>query len=97
MKTYGSLFPRSALAAAVALVAAAPALAQNTTAAIGGRVATPDGKPVAGATVVVLHRESGSVSSFTICLSLPCLQSSMHSAQCGSVLFMAGSEAAGQK
>ena len=65
MKTYGSLFPRSALAVAVALVAAAPALAQNTTAAIGGRVATPDGKPVAGATVVVLHRESGSVSTFT--------------------------------
>jgi hypothetical protein len=65
MKTFGSLFPRTALAVAVALVAAAPALAQNTTAAIGGRVATPDGKPVAGATVVVLHRESGSVATLT--------------------------------
>jgi len=60
-----SLFARTALAAAVAIVAAAPALAQNTTAAIGGRVLTPDGKPVAGATVVVLHRESGSTSTLT--------------------------------
>jgi hypothetical protein len=65
MKTFGSLFPRTALAVAVALVAAAPALAQNTTAAIGGRVTSPDGQPVAGATVVVLHRESGSVSTLT--------------------------------
>jgi len=65
MKTTGSLFPRSVLAVAVAIVAAAPVMAQNTTAAIGGRVATPDGKPVAGATVVVLHRESGSVSTLT--------------------------------
>lgn len=60
-----SLFARTALAAAVAIVAAAPALAQNTTAAIGGRVLTPDGKPVAGATVVVLHRESGSTVTLT--------------------------------
>ncbi|MBB5204679.1 hypothetical protein HNQ51_001993 [Inhella inkyongensis] len=60
-----SLFARTALAAAVAIVAAAPALAQNTTAAIGGRVLTPDGKPVAGATVVVLHRESGSAVTLT--------------------------------
>ena len=65
MKTFGSLFPRTALAVAVALVAAAPALAQNTTAAIGGRVTSPVGQPVAGATVVVLHRESGSVSTLT--------------------------------
>jgi len=60
-----SLFARTALAAAVAVVAMAPALAQNTTAAIGGRVLTPDGKPVAGATVVVLHRESGSTTTLT--------------------------------
>jgi len=65
MKPYGSLFPRTALAVAVALVAAAPAMAQNTTAAIGGRVTSPDGKPVAGATVVVLHRESGSSNTLT--------------------------------
>lgn len=57
---FGSGFPLSALCAAVAIVAAAPAMAQNTTAAIGGRVTTPDGKPVAGATVTILHRESGS-------------------------------------
>lgn len=60
-----SLFARTALAAAVAIVAMAPAMAQNTTAAIGGRVLTPDGKPVAGATVVVLHRESGSTTTLT--------------------------------
>ncbi|MBH9579077.1 TonB-dependent receptor [Inhella proteolytica] len=60
-----SLFARTALAAAVAIVAVAPAMAQNTTAAIGGRVVSPDGKPVAGATVVVLHRESGSVVTLT--------------------------------
>lgn len=65
MKSYGSLFPRTALAVAVALVAAAPAMAQNTTAAVSGRVTTPDGRPVAGATVVVLHRESGSSNTLT--------------------------------
>ncbi len=65
MKSYGSLFPRTALAIATALVAAAPALAQNTTAAISGRIVAPDGRPVAGATVVVLHRESGSSNTLT--------------------------------
>jgi outer membrane receptor protein involved in Fe transport len=65
MNPLGSLFTRHALAAAVAIVAAAPALAQNTSAAIGGRVLTPDGKPVAGATVVVLHVESGSANTLT--------------------------------
>ncbi|MFN4115605.1 MAG: TonB-dependent receptor domain-containing protein, partial [Inhella sp.] len=65
MKPYGSLFPRTALAVAVALVAAAPAMAQNTTAAISGRVVNPEGRPVAGATVVVVHRESGSTSTLT--------------------------------
>ena len=57
---FGSGFPLSALCAAVAIVAAAPVMAQNTTAAIGGRVTSADGKPVAGATVTILHRESGS-------------------------------------
>ena len=61
---FGSAFPLSALCAAVAIVAAAPALAQNTTAAIGGRVTSADGKPVAGATVTIVHRESGSSNSF---------------------------------
>ena len=60
---FGSGFPLSALCAAVAIVAAAPAMAQNTTAAIGGRVVTADGKPVAGATVTILHRESGSTNT----------------------------------
>ena len=57
---FGSGFPLSALCAAVAIVAAAPAMAQNTTAAIGGRVTSSDGKAVVGATVTILHRESGS-------------------------------------
>ena len=53
-------FSRTVLSAAVAIVIAAPALAQNTTAAIGGQVSGADGKPVAGATVNILHTESGS-------------------------------------
>jgi len=55
------------VAAAVAVVAAAtalPALAQNTTSAVsgrvvGGRVFGGDGRPVAGATVTVTHQPSG--------------------------------------
>jgi len=57
---FGRGFPLSALCAAVAIVAAAPVQAQNTTAAIGGRVTTAAGAPLAGATVVIVHRESGS-------------------------------------
>ncbi len=56
------LFPRTAVAAAVAVVACAttlPVLAQNTTSAVSGRVVGADGKPVAGATVSILHVESG--------------------------------------
>ncbi|ALT77957.1 TonB-dependent receptor [Paucibacter sp. KCTC 42545] len=56
-------FSRTALYAAVAIVAAAPAMAQNTTSAIGGRVLTVEGKPLAGATVTIVHRESGSVNT----------------------------------
>ena len=56
-------FSRTALSAAVAIVVAAPAFAQNTTAAMGGRVTTADGKAVAGATVSIVHRESGSTNS----------------------------------
>jgi hypothetical protein len=59
------IFPRTAIAAAAAIVLAAPALAQNTTAALGGRITGSDGKPVAGATVSVLHVESRSVSTTT--------------------------------
>lgn len=63
MNSNYSLFARTALAAATAIVAAAPALAQNTTAAIGGRVVGTDGKPVAGASVSIVHRESGSANT----------------------------------
>ena len=56
-------FSRTALSAAVAIVVAAPAFAQNTTAAMGGRVTTADGKAVAGATVSIVHRESGSTNT----------------------------------
>ena len=54
---------RTALAAAVAVVAAAPAWAQNTTAAVVGRVAGADGQPVAGANVSIVHVESGSTNN----------------------------------
>ncbi len=56
-------FSRTALAAAVAVVTAAPAMAQNTTAAVGGRVVGAEGKPLAGAAVTVLHVESGSANN----------------------------------
>ena len=58
-------FSRTAMAVAVAVVAAAPAFAQNTTASIGGQITGADGKPVAGATVVIVHVESGSTSTVT--------------------------------
>jgi hypothetical protein len=58
-----SSFSRTVLSAAVAIVVAAPALAQNTTAAIGGRVTGMDGKPVPGASVSVVHTESGTTST----------------------------------
>ena len=54
---------RTVLSAAVAIVIAAPALAQNTTAGIAGQVTGADGKPVAGATVTILHTESRSTST----------------------------------
>ena len=60
-----SSFSRTALSVAVAIVAAAPAYAQNTTSAVSGRVTGAEGRPVAGATVSVLHRDSGSVNTLT--------------------------------
>ena len=56
---------RTAIAAAVAIMATAPALAQNTTAAVSGRVTGVDGKPVASASVSIRHVESGSVNTTT--------------------------------
>jgi len=54
------------LALALSIVlSASPAIAQNTTSAVSGRVAGPDGKPVAGAQVTIRHTESGSVSTVT--------------------------------
>ena len=58
-------FSRTAVAIAVAFVAAAPALAQNTTSALSGRVLGADGKPVAGVTVTIVHVESGSTNTAT--------------------------------
>jgi hypothetical protein len=65
-------FPRTALAwaaaAAFAVAASAvvaPAWAQNTTSALSGRVVATDGRPLAGVTVTILHRESGSTVSTT--------------------------------
>ena len=46
-------------------LAAAPSFAQNTTSSIGGRISATDGKPAAGATVTIVHTESGSVSNVT--------------------------------
>ena len=57
-----SSFSRTVLSAAVAIVVAAPALAQNTTAAIGGQITGADGKPVSGATISIVHAESGSAN-----------------------------------
>ncbi len=56
-------FSRTAVALAVAVMAAAPALAQNTTAGINGTVTGPDGKPLAGASVTIVHVESGSTNT----------------------------------
>src|SRR5471032_2665937 len=53
-----------ALSLSIAL-AAAPSFAQNTTSAIGGRISASDGKPAAGATVTIVHAESGSVNNVT--------------------------------
>ncbi|SFU30161.1 TonB-dependent receptor [Pseudoduganella namucuonensis] len=51
-----------ALSLSIAL-AAAPSFAQNTTSAIGGRISGADGKPAGGATVTIVHTESGSASN----------------------------------
>ena len=53
---------RIALSVAIAL-ATLPALAQNTTSAVGGRITGTDGKPASGAQVTILHKDSGSVNT----------------------------------
>ncbi len=57
--------PRTAVAVAVAVLASAPVLAQNTTAGVGGRVLDASGQPLAGATVNIVHVESGSTNNLT--------------------------------
>jgi len=52
------------LGLAIAL-AAAPAFAQNTTAAVGGRIVGADEQPVVGAQVTITHTPSGTVSNAT--------------------------------
>lgn len=52
------------LGLAIAL-AAAPAFAQNTTSALGGRIVGSDSQPVAGAQVTIVHAPSGTVSNAT--------------------------------
>ena len=54
-----------ALALSLALAASAPAFAQQTSAAVGGRVTEESGAPVAGAEVTILHAESGTTSRTT--------------------------------
>jgi outer membrane receptor protein involved in Fe transport len=58
-------FTLTAVAVAAAVVAAAPAMAQSTTSNVTGRVVGADGAPVAGATVTIVHIESGSTSTST--------------------------------
>jgi hypothetical protein len=57
-------FPRTVISIAVAL-AAAPVLAQNTTSAVSGLVTGADGQPVAGAAVLIVHRDSGVTTNVT--------------------------------
>jgi len=50
----------------IVALAAAPAFAQSTTSAgVNGLVTGPDGNPVAGAEVTIIHTESGTVSRVT--------------------------------
>ncbi len=58
-----SAFNRTIVSAAAAIVVAAPAYAQNTTAGVAGQVTGADGRPIAGATVSILHTESRSTST----------------------------------
>ncbi|WP_374347004.1 carboxypeptidase regulatory-like domain-containing protein [Chitinimonas sp.] len=55
-------FSRSAISIAVAVMVA-PAFAQDTTSALGGRITTLDGKAIAGAAVTIVHVESGSTTT----------------------------------
>lgn len=54
-----------ALALSLALAASAPVFAQQTSAAVGGRVTDSAGQPAVGAEVTIMHAESGTVSRTT--------------------------------
>ncbi|MFZ7096991.1 TonB-dependent receptor [Luteimonas dalianensis] len=49
----------------IVALAAAPSFAQSTSAGVGGVVTGPDGQPVTGAEVTIVHVESGTVSRVT--------------------------------
>ena len=63
-KTHRTGLTKIALSVAITL-ATLPALAQNTTSAVGGRITAADGKPAGGAQVTILHKDSGSVNTTT--------------------------------
>ena len=58
-------FSRTVLSAAVAIVVAAPVLAQSTSSGISGQVMAASGQPVAGAEITITHVESGTMSRTT--------------------------------
>jgi hypothetical protein len=65
MRRCSDFFLPHALAVAAAVVCVAPAMAQNTTAAVSGQVVGADGKPVVGAAVTIVHRDSGTTARAT--------------------------------
>ena len=54
---------RLAAVVAALIIWTVPSQAQNTSSAIAGRVTGSEGKPLAGAVVTVIHKESGSVNN----------------------------------
>src|SRR5260221_1962945 len=62
MKNNRIRLSRLAISLAIAL-STLPALAQNTTSAVGGRVTNNECRAVSGAQVTILHVDSGSVSN----------------------------------
>jgi hypothetical protein len=65
MRRCSDFFLPHAVAVAAAIVCVAPAMAQNTTATVAGQVLGGDGKPVAGANVTIVHRDSGTTARAT--------------------------------
>jgi hypothetical protein len=61
-KTHWTALSKFAIGVVIA-AATLPAMAQNTTSAVGGRITGTDGKPASGAQVTILHKDSGSATS----------------------------------